>query len=135
VIAKEDDPLDRLHRFTVEYYQMCRPAPKGRAARKGTTPALGAFAQQLLTEHPKEASQAYVPLVALLEELLDEAATAGAIRADLPHRRIAGVLIQAISFHAFSATISGLSVRADGAGAAEDLWELLMHGIGAGTRP
>jgi AcrR family transcriptional regulator len=135
VIAKEDDPLARLHRFTVEYYQMCRPAPKGRAARKGTTPALGAFAQQLLTEHPKEASQAYVPLVALLEELLDEAARAGAIRAELRHRRIAGVLIQAISFHAFSATISGLSVRADGAGAAEDLWELLMHGIGPGTRP
>jgi AcrR family transcriptional regulator len=130
VIAKEDDPLARLHRFTVEYYLMCRPAPKGRATRKGTTPALGVFAQQLLAEHPKEASQAYVPLVSLLEELLDEASDAGAIRDDLPNRRIAGVLIQAISFNAFSATISGTSLRPDGAGAAEDLWDLLMHGIG-----
>jgi hypothetical protein len=114
----------------VEYYLMCRPAPKGRATRKGTTPALGVFAQQLLAEHPKEASQAYVPLVSLLEELLDEASDAGAIRDDLPNRRIAGVLIQAISFNAFSATISGTSLRPDGAGAAEDLWDLLMHGIG-----
>ena len=134
VIAKEDDPLARLHSFTVEYYQMCRPAPKGRAARRVTTPAMGAFAQQLLTEHPKEASRAYVPLVALLEELLDEAAKAGSIRPDLPHRQIAGVLIQAISFNAFSATISGSSMRPEGGSAAEDLWDLLMRGIGAGTR-
>jgi AcrR family transcriptional regulator len=130
VIAEEDDPLDRLHRFAVEYYQLCRPAPKGRAARKGANPAMGAFAQQLLTDHPKEASRAYVPLVSLLEELLDEAAEAGAIRRDLPHRRIAGVLIQAISFNAFSARISGSPAR-DGSGE-EDLWDLLVRGIGAG---
>ena len=134
VIAKEDEPLARLHRFTVEYYLLCRPVPKGRATKKGTTPAMGVFAQQLLTEHPKEASQAYVPLVSLLEELLDEAAKAEAIRSDLPNRRIAGVLIQAISFNAFSATISGSSMRPDGAGAAEDLWDLLMHGIGTDKR-
>jgi AcrR family transcriptional regulator len=128
VIAKEDDPLDRLHRFAVEYYQLCRPAPKGRAAKKGANPAMGAFAQQLLTEHPNEASRAYVPLVSLLEELLDEAEKAGAIRRRLPHRRIAGVLIQAISFNAFAATISGSSVRDRGGD--EDLWDLLVHGIG-----
>jgi AcrR family transcriptional regulator len=130
VIAKVDDPLDRLHRFAVEYYRLCRPVLKGRAAKKGANPAMGAFAQQLLTDHPKEASRAYVPLVSLLEELLDEAAEAGAIRRDLPHRRIAGILIQAISFNAFSATISGAPVR-DGGGE-EDLWDLLVHGIGAG---
>src|SRR5215207_722185 len=50
-------------------------------------------------------------LLALFEELLDEAEKAGAIRRRLPHRRIAGVLIQAISFNAFAATISGSSVR------------------------
>jgi AcrR family transcriptional regulator len=132
VTAKEDDPFDRLHRFAVEYYQVCRPVPKGRAAKKVTTPAMGAFAQQLLTEHPKEASRAYVPLVSLLEELLDEAAEARAIRPDLPHRRIAGILIQAISFNALSTTISGSSVRR-GSGD-EDLWDLLVHGIGVGTQ-
>jgi AcrR family transcriptional regulator len=128
VIANEDDPLDRLHRFAVDYYRLCRPAREGRAAKKGANPAMGAFAQQLLTEHPKEACRAYVPLVSLLEELLDEAAEAGAIRPGLPHRWIAGVLIQAISFNAFAATISGSSVRDRGGD--EDLWDLLVHGIG-----
>src|SRR5918995_5940536 len=130
VIANEDDPLDRLHRFAVEYFRMCRPAPRDRAGKKGANPAMGAFAHQLLAEHPKEASRAYVPLVSLLEELLDDAAQAGAIRPGLPHRWIAGVLIQAISFNAFAATISGSSVGDSGGD--EDLWDLLVHGIGTG---
>ena len=69
------------------------------------------FAQQLLTDHPKEASRAFVPLLDLLEELLDGAAAAGAIHGGLNHRRIAGVLLQAIMFNAFASTISGSSVR------------------------
>ena len=35
------------------------------------------FAQQLLTTHPKEAARAFAPLVALFEELLQEAVAAG----------------------------------------------------------
>jgi hypothetical protein len=69
-----------------------------------------------------------VPLVSLLEEALDDAAEAGAIRPDLPHRRLAGVLLQAISFNVFSLTISGSSLPDEG-GAAEDLWDVLIHGI------
>jgi len=132
LVAEEDDPVARLHRFTVEYFLICRPPPKGRT-RKGTKRAMGVFAQQLLTEHPQEASRAYVPLVSLLEELLDDAAEAGDIRPGLPHRQISGVIIQAISFNAFSATISGSS-RPVGGAAAEELWALLMHGIGPAER-
>src|SRR5205814_5404312 len=33
VIAEEDDPLDRLHRFAVEYYALTRPVPKGKSAK------------------------------------------------------------------------------------------------------
>ena len=51
--------------------------------------------------------------MALLEGLLDEAAAAGGIQSGLNHRRIAGVLLQAIMFNAFASTISGTSVRAD----------------------
>ena len=91
------------------------------------------FARQLLTDHPKEAAQAYVPLVILLEQVLDDAAAAGRIRPGLDHRRIVGVVLQAISFHAFSSTISGSSVRTDDEAAAEELWGLLVHGIGAET--
>jgi AcrR family transcriptional regulator len=132
VIAEEGDPLERLRRFTVEYYRLCRPTPKGE--RKGGPTVLADFAQQLLTDHPKEASQAYVPLVSLLEQVLDDAAAAGAIRPGLDHHRIAGVVLQAISFNAFSATISGTPVRPDGGEAADQLWDLLLHGIATGER-
>src|SRR5215217_9230420 len=27
VVATEDDPLERLHRFSVEYYRVCQPSP------------------------------------------------------------------------------------------------------------
>jgi AcrR family transcriptional regulator len=131
VIAKEDDPLDRLHRFVIEYYELCRPLPKGKRAKRSPTWALAEFAQQLLTDHPKEASVAFVPLVSLLEQVLDEAAAAGAIRPGLHHHRIAGVMLQAMMFNVFSATISGSSVRPDDVdAAAEEMWDVLLHGIG-----
>jgi hypothetical protein len=89
------------------------------------------FAQQLLTAHPKEAARAFAPLVELLEEVLDEAAQAGVIREDVNNRRIAGVVLQAIMFNAFATTISG-SAGDPADEAAEELWNLLLRGIGAG---
>jgi AcrR family transcriptional regulator len=130
-IADEDDPLERLHRFAVEHYLLCRPAPKGRSGRRrGPTPAaMAEFGQQLLTEHPKEASLAFVPVMSLFERLLDEAAAAGAIRKGLHHRHLAGIMLQAIMFNAFAATISGSSLSRDGHTAAEELWDVLLRGI------
>jgi AcrR family transcriptional regulator len=128
-----DDPLERLHRFVVEHYLVCRPVPRSRSAkRSGPTPAaMAEFGQRLLTEHPREASRAFVPVVSLFEQLLDDAAAAGAIRPGLQHRSVAGVALQAIMFNAFAATISGSSIRPDGHDEAEELWDLFIHGIGA----
>lgn len=134
VVAKESEPLDRLHRFVVEYYRVCQPAQKSRPKRAPTPVMMAEFGQQLLTEHPKEASEAFVPLVAMLEELLDDAAKAKVIRPRLRHRRVAGVMLQAIMFNAFAATISGTSDRRDGTDAAEELWGLLAQGIEAKSR-
>jgi hypothetical protein len=90
---------------------------------------MGEFAQQLLTEHPKEAARAFVPLVRLFDELLDDATAAGAVRADISRDRFAGMALQAIMFNAFAATISGTSLRS-GPDDAEALWALLIRGIG-----
>ncbi len=128
LVDQETEPLSRLHRFAVEYYRLCRPAPKGRGAKKGPT-ALAQFAQQLLTDHPDEASRAFLPLLSLLEELLDEGAQAGVIRPGLRHERVAGVILQAVMFNAFTATISGTSSRAARIDPAEELWDLLVHGL------
>jgi hypothetical protein len=81
----------------------------------------------LLTSHPKEAAHAFAPLVELLGRLLDDADAAGALRTGIDRRRVAGVVLQAIMFHAFAATISASS---PGAGD-EVLWDLLVHGISA----
>jgi AcrR family transcriptional regulator len=130
-VAGSDVPLERLHIFLVEYYRICQPSPKAKAGKKGPAPAMAEFAQQLLTDHPKEASRAFVPLVELLESLLDEAVASGDIRSGLANRRIAGVLLQAIMFNTFSSTISGSSLRGDPRDAAEELWGLILGGIAA----
>ena len=129
-VAEADDPLERLHRFAIEYHRICSPTTKARTGKKGPAPAMAEFAQQLLTEHPKEASLAFVPLVTLLVELLDDAAAAGQMRSGLNHQRIAGVLLQTIMFSTFGATISGSSLR-NAPEAAEELWSVLLEGIGA----
>ena len=129
--ADQDDPLARLQTFTVEYYRICQPMPSGKGSKPAV--ALGEFAQQLLTEHPKEASRAFGPLVALLEEILDDAASAGLIRSDVNNRRIAGVVLQAVMFNAFAATISG-TIRSEDGDPAEELWTLLLRGLGVSAK-
>lgn len=126
-IDNESDPLQRLHVTVVEYYKLCRPLTKGRGGRKAPA-ALAEFAQQLLTDHPKEASRAFTPLVEFFETILAEAAEAGVIRADMRSRRVAGFVLQAVMFNAFVTTISG-SWRAEGDDVAEEMWDLLFHGL------
>jgi AcrR family transcriptional regulator len=131
-IGDEPDPLARLRTFTIECYRACAPPPKGKAAKRGPGPALAGFAQQLLTEHPKEAARAFVPVVGLLEEILDDAAAAGVIRSDVNIRRTAGVVLHAVMFNAFATTISG-TARSEG-DPAEELWTLLLDGLGVRSR-
>lgn len=121
------DPLERLHVAVVEYYKLCRPPTKGRGNRKAPA-ALAEFAQQLLTDHPKEASRAFTPLVELFESIIAEAASASVIRTNLHSRRVAGFVLQAVMFNAFVTTISG-SWRADSDDVPEEMWELLYHGL------
>jgi AcrR family transcriptional regulator len=130
LVAEEHEPMARLHRFAVEYYRRCQPAPKGRQPKRASPRVFAEFSLQLLTEHPKEASKAFVPLLTLLEELLDEAAAAGEIRGGLTHTRAAGVVLQALMFNAFASTISATPTRRGDP--AEEVWDLLLHGIATG---
>ena len=133
-VAELDDPMERLHRFVVEHFLVCRPAPRSAKPSKNGRPtpyAMAEFGQRLLTEHPKEASRAFVPVVTLFVQLLDDAAAAGAIRSGLDHRSVAGVALQAIMFNAFANTISGTPLPADGSEDAGELWTLFVRGIGA----
>jgi len=129
-VAEKRDPAERLHVFVTEYYRICRPVGKGRPLRKGgPTPVLAEFAQQLLTSHPTEASRAFEPLVALFGELLTEGAAAGVIRPGLRYDQIAGVVLQSIMFNVFASTISGPAPKQPRVDPAEELWDLVLHGI------
>jgi AcrR family transcriptional regulator len=133
-VEKEPTPLDRLHRFVVEYYKVCRPISKKSTPKRSTpspTPVLVEFAQQLLTAHPADASLAYVPLVALLGELLDAAIDSGDVRKDIRRQSLTGIVLEMISFNTFSAAISGDTPKRDRDEAAEEIWQLLIGGIAA----
>jgi len=131
MVQDESTPMARLRRFSVEYYAMCRPIANAKANGKyRPSVALGEFAQQLLTEHPAEASRAFIPLVTLLERLIEDAVKTGEITDAVPVRRIAGLFLQAIMFSTFGLTIAGeLDESAGGGDAAEELWGVLLHGF------
>jgi AcrR family transcriptional regulator len=128
-VEAEPNAVAGLHCFAVEYYRLCQPASKARSSKRGFAPAFANFAQQLLTEHPQEASKAFLPLTEMLERLLGAAAAEGGIRSGLDHRRIAGVVLESLMFNAFAATISGVSVHPDEGDPAEQLWDMLFHGL------
>jgi AcrR family transcriptional regulator len=129
LVAKEQSPRDRLHRFVVEYYLMCLPAPRGRASKNNPTPVMAEFCHQLLTGHQTEATRAFVPLVTLLEKVLTDAVEAGVVRQSIEQEEQAGVLLSTIMFNAtYASTISGTQRRGQ-AHAAEDMWQFVSAGI------
>jgi len=133
LIADETDPLARLRLFTIEYYVLCAPLPGDPPVPKAAPAgAIAEFAQRLLTEHPKEAARAYLPLVVLVEELLVGATAVGSVRAGTDRRRLAGTVLSMIMFNQFSMTIGSAGAAAaahERVAAAEELWQLLLTGI------
>jgi AcrR family transcriptional regulator len=129
-VAEESNSLDRLHRFVVEYYRLCRPARvEATGAQTPAAPAMVDFAQQLLTSHPAEAALAFEPLVALFGDVLDDAAGDGYIRPGLRNRPISGMVLEVIMFNAFSVAIGGASAQVDTADLAEELWDVILNGV------
>lgn len=131
-VEDERDPVERLHRFVVEYYKLCRPTAKAKG-RKRAPLALAEFAQHLMTASSEEATRAFAPLVSLFSDIFDDAVAAGLVRGDLSRRRIVGVILETIMFNTFSSTIGGSAAGHERGDPAEELWEVILHGIGSGS--
>jgi AcrR family transcriptional regulator len=129
VVATGTEPVARLRRSVAEYQRLCRATREQAPEPVVAAPAVAEFAHQLMTDHPREASTAFLPLVSLLEELLDDAGRAGSIRTSVDHRWLAGVLLQTVMFNSLAPTISGTTGPED-EGAA--LWDLLFLGLAEG---
>jgi AcrR family transcriptional regulator len=128
-VAGEKTALDRLHRFVVEYYRMCLPAPKGRLSKNNPTPVMAEFSHELLTAHHEEATRAFVPLVNLLEKVLVEAAEDGVLRRGLRPEDEASTILATIMFNAaYAATIAGAEPD-EPTRAAAHMWDLISGGI------
>ena len=122
-------PLDRLHRFVVEYFRMCLPAPKGKASKNNPTPVMAEFSHELLTAHHEEAARAFVPLVSLLAKVLAEAVESGVVRDGVENEEAAGTILATIMFNAaYASTISGTEPD-EPSRASEQMWELISAGI------
>lgn len=128
-VTAMDDPVERLHALVVEYFRLCQP-DRGRktTGKHRPTPAMMEFAQQMLTSQPAAAARVFAPMVALFEQALAEATTAGAVRAGLPVRHVASTVLEAVMFNTFSTTLAG-ERPSTGRDPAELLWDLLFHGI------
>jgi AcrR family transcriptional regulator len=134
-VAREETPEARLHSLVVTYYGMCRYSAPTKGAAKVRVPALGEFAQQLLSDHPQEAVGAFASLLTLCEELLQEAVDAGVVRSDLRLRRVAAFVLQTVMFNAFvDRTVSESRGRGAQSAAAEETWTLIFSGLGAAAR-
>ncbi|MBB5915400.1 AcrR family transcriptional regulator [Nocardia transvalensis] len=89
-------PIDKLQ-VTVELlFELCRPDP---AAQR---PLFTDFAPQLLVSHPAQVKVAHAPLLALFSELMEQAAQAGQVRADVDPHRTAAMVMQTVMFTAQS---------------------------------
>jgi AcrR family transcriptional regulator len=131
-VEHEPDAGERVRLFVIEYYRVCSPSATAKQVGSKQfvqAPLLAEFAQQLLTSHPSEAARAFQPLASGLRDLLREAMAQGSLRSDLEVDEVVGILLGAVMFHVFAATIAGTPVPKDDARAAERLWDALSHGL------
>jgi AcrR family transcriptional regulator len=132
-VDQAEGPLGRLEAFVTEYYRLCRSQRTREPGPRLPGRSMGQFAHQLLFDHPEEASHAFMPLVALLRDLLDDAADAGDILAGRDFEQVAGIILQAIMFNAFASTVTGSATDAL-PGRGELFWEVLLHGLAGSGR-
>lgn len=121
---EETDPLDRLRIAVEQLFALAQPDPG--AKRLLATE----FAPELLISHPAEVKAAYAPLVALFVVLIEGAAEAGVLRADIVPGRTASLTIRIVLIIAQSS--NEIDDFVDQSITADELWTMCSRGLLAG---
>ena len=121
--ASHDEPMERLKVAIQLLFESSRPDP---AAQR---PLFTDFAPRLLVSHPAEVKIAHAPLLALLTELMEDAAAAGQLRHNINPKRMAAMTMQTVMFVAQS---SGDPDEDPGHPiSAYEVWDFCAHGFAA----
>ncbi len=118
--AGHGDPLDQLKIAVQLLFEASRPDPMAKR------PLFTDFAPRLLVTHPAEVKTAYAPLVVLLTELMQQAATAGQLRPDADPRRMAAMTMRTVMF---IAQFSGPDDAIVQPITADEVWDFCSRGF------
>jgi len=121
--SSQKDPLERLKVAIELLFESSRPDPTDKR------PLFTDFAARLLVSHPAEVKIAYTPLLALLSELIEEAAEAGQLRAEINPKRMAAMTMQTVTFVAQSG--GGSDDATTHPITADEVWDFCAHGLAA----
>lgn len=122
--ANHADPIDRLKVAIQLLFESTRPDPVTKR------PLFTDFAPRLLVSHPAEVKVAHASLLALLTELMEEAADAGQLREGINPRRMATMVMQTVMLVAQSS--GGIDGDAPPPISADEVWDFCAHGFAAG---
>jgi len=121
--SNQKDPLERLKVAIELLFESSRPDPTAKR------PLFTDFAPRLLVSHPAEVKIAYTPLLALLTELIEEAAEAGTLRAGINPKRMAAMTMQTVTFVAQSG--GGSDDATTYPITADEVWDFCANGLAA----
>ena len=121
--ASHENPIERLKVAIQLLFESSRPDPAGKR------PLFTDFAPRLLVSHPSEVKIAHAPLLALLTELMEDAAAAGELRPNVNPKRMAAITMQTVMFVASSSA----DTDEDSAHpiTADEVWDFCAHGFAA----
>lgn len=114
--------MDRLKVAIELLFESSRPDPTAKR------PLFTDFAPRLLVSHPSEVKIAHAPLLALLTELMEEAAAAGKLRPSINPKRMAAMTMQTVMFNAAQSA----GDEDDEAGrpiSADEVWDFCSQGF------
>ncbi|MDT5097990.1 MAG: hypothetical protein QOC76_1727 [Mycobacterium sp.] len=122
--ANHDDPMERLKVAIQLLFESSRPDPTAQR------PLFTDFAPRLLVSHPSEVKIAHAPLLALLTELMQDAAGAGKLRAGINPKRMAAMTMQTVMFNAAQST-GDIDDEAGHPISADEVWDFCSQGFAA----